>query len=93
MTMQYDVKALYATSSPTTYSNRTRIKGFVYLGSGTAGSLVYTDVATGAVLYQMAISATDTSTISCIFPGEGILAPTGFVVTFSGLDYVTTIYG
>ena len=94
MTMQYDVLSSYNTTSPANItSNRQRLKGFAYLGSGSAGTITYTDTVTGAILYKMGVSAGDTYTINLIFPGEGILAPNGLTITFSGCTYVTTIYG
>lgn len=94
MTMQTDVSASYNTTSPANItSNRQRLKGFAYLGAGSAGMITYTDTVTGTILYKMAVSAGDTYTINLILPGEGILAPNGLKLTFSGLVYITTIYG
>jgi hypothetical protein len=94
MTMQYDVKGSYNISSPATITtNRQRLKGYMYLGNGTQGSITYTDTASGAVLWEQIVSATDTYTINIIFPGEGILAAGGLTVTFSDCAYVSTIYG
>jgi len=94
MTMQYDVLSSYNTTSPANItSNRQRLKGIVYLGSGTSGTITYTDTVTGAILFKMGVSAGDTYTINIIMPGEGILAPNGLTVTFTGVTYITTIYG
>ena len=94
MTMQYDVLSSYNTSSPTNItSNRQRLKGFMYLGNGQVGAITYTDTTSGAILYKMAVSASDTYTINMILPGEGILAAGGLTLTFTNCTYVTTIYG
>jgi hypothetical protein len=92
--MQYDVKGSYNTSSPANItSNRQRLKGYMYLGTGTAGAITYTDTTSGAVLWEQIVSASDTYTISLVFPGEGILAAGGLTVTFTNCSYVSTIYG
>jgi hypothetical protein len=94
MTMQYDVLSSYNTSSPANItSNRQRLKGFMYLGNGQVGAITYTDTTSGAILYKMAVSASDTYTINMILPGEGILAAGGLTLTFTNCTYVTTIYG
>ena len=94
MTMQYDVLSSYNTTSPANItSNRQRLKGIVYLGSGASGSITYTDTTSGAILYKMSVASTDTYTINVILPAEGILAAGGLTLTFSGCTYVTTIYG
>ena len=94
MTMQTDVSASYNTTSPANItSNRQRLKGVVYLGTGASGAITYTDTTSGTILYKMNVASTDTYTINLILPGEGILAPNGLTLTFSGCTYVTTIYG
>ena len=94
MTMQYDVLSSYNTTSPANItSNRQRLKGFMYLGNGTAGSIIYTDTNSGAILYKMIVSASDTYTINLVLPGEGILAAGGLTLTFTNCSYITTIYG
>jgi hypothetical protein len=94
MTMQTDVSGSYNTTSPATItSNRQRLKGYMYLGSGTAGLITYTDTTSGTVLWKQQVSTQDVYTINVIFPGEGIVAPDGLTLTFSGCDYVSTIYG
>lgn len=92
--MQTDVLSSYNTSSPANItSNRQRLKGFMYLGDGTAGTITYTDTTYGTVLWSMKVSVNDTYTINIIFPGEGILAAGGLTLTFTHCSYVTTIYG
>ena len=91
--MQTDVLSSYNTTSPANIAGRSRLKGFVYLGSGASGLITYTDTVTGNILFKMGISSGDTYTINAMLPGEGILAPNGLTVTFSGLTYLTTIYG
>ena len=94
MTMQYDVLSSYNTTSPANItSNRQRLKGFMYLGNGQAGAITYTDTTSGAILYKMIVSASDTYTINLVLPGEGILAAGGLTLTFTNCSYVTTIYG
>lgn len=94
MTMQSDVLAAYNTTSPANITaNRQRLKGFMYLGNGTTGAITYTDTLTGAILYKMIVSSSDTYTINLVLPGEGILAPNGLTLTFTNCSYVTTIYG
>lgn len=91
--MQTDVKATYATSSPATITqNRTRLKGYTYVGSGSAGSISYADGA-GNVIWQAIVPATDTQTVTVCIPCEGILANNSLIATFSGVSYLTTIYG
>ena len=62
--------------------------GFLF-GAGTT----YTDTNSGAILYKMIVSASDTYTINLVLPGEGILAAGGLTLTFTNCSYVTTIYG
>ena len=91
--MQTDILSSYNTSSPAAIAQRTRMRGLVYLGSGSSGAITYTDTVTGAILFKISVSAGDTYTINIIFPGEGILAPNGLTATFTGCTYVTTLYG
>ena len=88
------VLSSYNTTSPANItSNRQRLKGFMYLGNGQAGAITYTDTTSGAILYKMAVSASDTYTINLVLPGEGILAAGGLTLTFTNCSYITTIYG
>jgi hypothetical protein len=92
--MQTDVLSSYNTTSPANItSNRQRLKGFMYLGDGSAGTITYTDTTSGAVLWSMKVSVNDTYTINIIFPGEGILAAGGITLTFTHCSYISTIYG
>jgi hypothetical protein len=93
MTMQTDVKGFYSTTSPSVIStSRQRLKGYTYVGSGTAGLITFTN-GNGNTIWQVQISSQDSYAISVIFPGEGILAENGLTVTFTGALYVSTIYG
>jgi hypothetical protein len=90
--MQTDVLGFYSTTSPSVVStSRQRLKGYTYVGSGTAGLITFTD-GNGSIIWKVQISSQDSYTISVIFPGEGILAQNGLTVTFTGVQYVSTIY-
>ena len=91
--MQTDVLSSYNTTSPANIAGRARLKGFMYLGDGTVGAITYSDTLSGAILYKMIVSASDTYTINMILPGEGILAAGGLTLTFTHCSYVTTMYG
>ena len=95
MTMQYDVKAAGANASAQLVSYRTRVKSFVFIGNGTAGSVTLYDTAansaTGAVIWQGKTS-TGVQPFQVLVPGEGILAYNGIYASLNNISSVTVLY-
>jgi hypothetical protein len=94
MTMQYDVKATHVEATGTMVSYRTRVKGYQFLGGGTAGDIILRDGgASGTVRLQFNISATPLNPLSFTIPGEGILFYTDVHVTLPASAKITVFYG
>jgi len=94
MTMQYDVKAEHVEATGTMVSYRTRVKGYQFLGGGTAGDIILRDGgASGTIRLQFNISATPLNPLSFTIPGEGILFYTDVHVTLPASAKITVFYG
>jgi hypothetical protein len=96
--MQYDVKSAHTTGSALLVSFRCRVKGFLMLGSSTAGDIVLYDSntasSTGAVeLIRFAVPGNANNVVSFDVPGEGILALNGVYATTPTGASITIIYG
>ena len=94
MTMQYDVKAAHVEATGTMVSYRTRVKGYQFLGGGTAGDIILRDGgASGVIRLQFNISATPLNPLSFSIPGEGIVFYTDVHVTLPAAAKITVFYG
>jgi hypothetical protein len=94
MTMQYDVKAAHVEATGTMVSYRTRVKGYQFLGGGTAGDIILRDGgASGVIRLQFNISATPLNPLSFSIPGEGIVFYTDVHVTLPTSAKITVFYG
>ena len=94
MSMQYDVKATHVEATGTMVSYRTRVKGYQFLGGGTAGDIIFRDGGSGGTIrLQFNISATPLNPLSFTIPGEGILFYTDVHVTLPASAKVTVFYG
>jgi hypothetical protein len=92
--MQTDVKAVHAEATGTMVSYRTRVKGYQFLGGGTAGDIILRDGgASGTIRLQFNISATPLNPLSFTIPGEGILFYTDVHVTLPATAKITVFYG
>ena len=92
--MQTDVKAVHTEATGTAVSYRTRVKGYQFLGGGTAGDIILRDGgASGTVRLQFNISATPLNPLSFTIPGEGILFYTDVHVTLPATAKITLFYG
>jgi len=96
--MQTDVKSVHTTGNAQLVSYRTRVKGFVILGSGAAGGdiVLYdttTGTATGTELLRFAIPNNSNNVIAYTIPDQGILALRGVYVTVPSGASITVIYG
>jgi hypothetical protein len=94
MTMQYDVKSAHVEATGTMVSYRTRVKGYQFLGGGTAGDIILRDGgASGTIRLQFNISATPLNPLSFSIPGEGIVFYTDVHVTLPAGAKITVFYG
>lgn len=92
--MQTDVKATHVEATGTMVSYRTRVKGYQFLGGGTAGDIILRDGgASGTIRLQFNISATPLNPLSLTIPGEGILFYTNVHVTLPTGAKITVFYG
>jgi hypothetical protein len=92
--MQTDVKASHVEATGTMVSYRTRVKGYQFLGGGTAGDIILRDGgASGTIRLQFNISATPLNPLSFTIPGEGILFYTDVHVTLPTSAKITVFYG
>ena len=94
MTMQYDVKAAYITSTGQLVTGRCRLKNLIFLPNGTAGSIVIYDGTdnTGPIVWQTK-TLTGVQPFQLIVPGEGILASTGLYAVLTNISSATVCYG
>ena len=92
--MQTDVKAAHFTGTTATlYSGRTRLRGLLFLGDGTAGDVIFRDGgASGAIKLQYNIPANSNNDVSLTIPGEGILFETSIYVSQPGSTTSVTIF-
>jgi len=94
MTMQYDVLSTHVEATGTMVSGRVRVKGYQFLGGGTAGDIILRDGgASGTIRLQFNISATPLNPLSFTIPGEGILFYTDVHVTLPAAAKITVFYG
>lgn len=91
---QTDVKSNHYSGAATTlYTGRTRLKGILFLGDGTAGDVYFRDGgATGTVLLQFNIPANSNNDVGLTLPGEGILFNTSIYVSMPGTTASMTIF-
>ena len=92
--MQTDVKSNHFTGTAATmYTGRTRLKGILFLGSGTAGDIIFRDGGpSGTVRLQFNIPANSNNDVGFTLPGEGILFETGIYVSQPGASTSMTIF-
>ena len=96
MGMQTDVKSVHLTGATgTLYNNRTRLRGLIFLGDGTAGDMIFRDGgSSGAIKLQFNIPANSNNDVSVLIPGEGILFETNIYVSLPGTaSSITIFYG
>ena len=92
--MQTDVKSTHLEATGTAVNYRTRVKGYQFLGGGTAGDIILRDGgASGTVRLQFNISATPLNPLSFTIPGQGILFDTNVHVTLPATAKITVFYG
>lgn len=94
MAMQTDVKSAHTTASGVLVSGRCRVRGWVCLGSSTAGDIVLYDnasAASGTELTRFAVPGNSNNVVAVPLPGEGLLASNGvYAATPTGASI--TIY-
>jgi hypothetical protein len=96
MSMQTDVKSAHITGATATlYSQRTRLRGLIFLGDGTAGDIIFRDGgSSGVIKLQFNLPANSNNAVAVTLPGEGILFETSMYVTLPGTaSSVTVFYG
>ena len=94
--MQTDVKSAHLTGATATLvSYRTRVRGLIFLGDGTAGDIVFRDGgSTGPIKLQFNIPSNSNNDVAVNIPGEGILFETSVYVSLPGTaSSVTVFYG
>ena len=95
--MQSDVRSVHTTGNGQVVSYRTRIKGFIILGSGAAGGdiVLYdttTGTATGPELLRFALPNNSNNVVTFTMPDQGILAEEGVYITVPSGASITVIY-
>ena len=92
--MQTDVNSAHFTGTAATmHTGRARLKGILFLGSGTAGDVIFRDGGpTGAVKLQFNIPANSNNDVGFTLPGEGILFNTDIYVSQPGASTSMTIF-
>ena len=94
--VQTDVKSAHYTGvSATLVSARTRLRGLIFLGDGTAGDAIFRDGgASGAIKMQFNLPANSNNAVDVTIPGEGIVFDTNIYVSLPGsASSVTIFYG
>jgi hypothetical protein len=92
--MQTDVLASHVEATGTMVTGRVRVKGYQFLGAGTAGDIILRDGGSGGTIrLQFNISATPLNPLSFLIPGEGILFYTNVHVTLPTGAKITVFYG
>jgi hypothetical protein len=92
--MQTDVKSAHVEATGTMVTGRVRVKGYQFLGAGTAGDIILRDGGSGGTIrLQFNISATPLNPLSFLIPGEGILFYTDVHVTLPTGAKITVFYG
>ena len=92
--MQTDVKSAHFTGTTATmYNGRTRLKGILFLGSGTAGDIIFRDGgASGPIRLQFNLPANSNNDVGYSIPGEGILFETSIYISQPGSTTSMTIF-
>ena len=96
MGMQTDVKSAHLTGADALlYGSRTRLRGLIFLGDGTAGDMIFRDGgATGEILLQFNIPANSNNDVSVLIPEQGVLFRTSIYAVLPGTaSSVTIFYG
>ena len=94
MTMQYDVLSAHTTGDGTLVSGRQRLKGFMFLGDGTAGDITLRDGGSGGtVRVVIPLPANQNNPITMLLPGEGVLFNTSIYADLPGTSSITIFYG
>ena len=95
MTMQYDVLSAHTTGDGTLVTGRYRLKGFLFLGDGTAGDIYLRDGgSSGGARVVFNIPANSNNDVSVTVPGEGILFNTSIYADMPGTaSSITIFYG
>lgn len=102
MAMQTDVKStkpltstgVFKTQSDADCTFRTRIKGIYAVCGASAGSVVITDGASGAVLLTVNTpTAANAGSIYFLVPDQGILTETSLYGTVTNTASITIFYG
>ena len=92
--MQTDVLSSHVEATGTMVTGRVRVKGYQFLGAGTAGDIILRDGGSGGTIrLQFNISATPLNPLSFLIPGEGILFYTDVHVTLPTGAKITVFYG
>jgi len=92
--MQTDVLSAHVEATGTMVTGRVRVKGYQFLGAGTAGDIILRDGGSGGTIrLQFNISATPLNPLSFLIPGEGILFYTDVHVTLPTGAKITVFYG
>jgi hypothetical protein len=92
--MQTDVLSTHVEATGTMVTGRVRVKGYQFLGAGTAGDIILRDGGSGGTIrLQFNISATPLNPLSFTIPGEGILFYTSVHVTLPTGAKITVFYG
>ena len=94
MGMQTDVLSAHLTgASGTLYNSRTRLRGLLFLGDGTAGDMIFRDGgASGEIKLQFNIPANSNNDVSVLIPEQGVLFRTNIYVTLPGTSASITIF-
>ena len=97
MAMQSDVKSVHTTGNGQVLSVRTRVKGFIILGSGAAGGdiILYDTIsgtATGYELLRFALPNNSNNVVTFTMPDQGILAELGVYAAVPSGASITIIY-
>lgn len=91
---QTDVLSTHVEATGTMVTGRVRVKGYQFLGAGTAGDIILRDGGSGGTIrLQFNISATPLNPLSFLIPGEGILFYTDVHVTLPTGAKITVFYG
>lgn len=94
MTMQYDVKSAYVTSTGSVFGQPARLKGLYVNTGGTAATVEFTDGNGGTSLMKIdAPVATTNNPVYLVLPGEGIRFYSSIYVVITGASSVTVFYG
>lgn len=93
MSIQTDVKSGRVTASGSVFDQRTRVKGLLVVGGGTAGTVVLNDGGAGGTAKLTIDVPANAPLTSVLIPGEGILFETNVYVTLTNATSATVFYG